>query len=150
MMPQRIFAAVVAILWTVFGSRASAQGLINPGARPINRAMASASTAAPVDFGSTYWNPANLSGLERHEFLLGSELVIPSTHFTSSLPQGSTFSTAWVHGFRNSIQGGLKEELGAFTKLDVQTDSIIAGMDIRFGGKSRSQRVAEMAQVEAG
>ncbi|MGE3822481.1 MAG: OmpP1/FadL family transporter [Isosphaeraceae bacterium] len=69
--------------------RATAQGLIAPGAGPINRAMAGASTAAPVDFGSTYWNPANLSGLERSEFLLGSELVIPSTHLTTTLPAGT-------------------------------------------------------------
>src|SRR5690606_33654180 len=67
----------------------SAQGLISPGAGPINRAMAGASTAAPVDFGSTYWNPANLSGLERPEFLLGSELIIPSTHLTTVLPRGT-------------------------------------------------------------
>ncbi|WP_165251907.1 OmpP1/FadL family transporter [Paludisphaera soli] len=70
-------------------SSASAQGLISPGAGPINRAMAGASTAAPVDFGSTYWNPANLSGLDRPEFLLGSELIIPSTHLTTSLPAGA-------------------------------------------------------------
>ena len=68
---------------------ASAQGLISPGAGPINRAMAGASTAAPVDFGSTYWNPANLSGLDRPEFLLGSELIIPSTHLTTTLPRGT-------------------------------------------------------------
>lgn len=68
---------------------ASAQGLISPGAGPINRGMAGASTAAPIDFGSTYWNPANLSGLERPEFLLGSELIIPSTHLTTVLPKGT-------------------------------------------------------------
>jgi long-chain fatty acid transport protein len=66
-----------------------AQGIIAPGAGPINRAMAGASTAAPVDFGSSYWNPANLSGLERQEFLLGTELLIPSTHFESVLSAGS-------------------------------------------------------------
>lgn len=65
------------------------QGLIAPGAGPINRAMAGASTAAPVDFGSTYWNPANLSGLERPEFLLGSELAIPSIHLTTFVPAGA-------------------------------------------------------------
>ncbi len=68
---------------------AGAQGLISPGAGPINRAMAGASTAAPVDFGSSYWNPANLGALERNESLLGSELIIPSTHFTSTLPAGA-------------------------------------------------------------
>jgi len=65
------------------------QGVIAPGAGPINRAMAGASTAAPIEFGSTYWNPANLSGLERPEFLLGSELLIPSTHLTTRLPAGA-------------------------------------------------------------
>src|SRR4051812_7362664 len=77
--------AVVAIC----SSSARAQGLVSPGAGPINRSMAGASTAAPVDFGSSYWNPANLSGLGRGEFLLGSELIIPSTHLTSSLPAGA-------------------------------------------------------------
>src|SRR5262245_15008793 len=70
-------------------SSAMAQGVIAPGAGPINRAMAGASTAAPVDFGSAYWNPANLGALERPEFLLGSELIIPSTHLTTSLPAGA-------------------------------------------------------------
>lgn len=70
-------------------SSARGQGLVIPGAGPINRAMAGASTAAPVDFGSTYWNPANLSGLERPEFLLGTELLIPSTHLTTRLPAGA-------------------------------------------------------------
>jgi long-chain fatty acid transport protein len=68
---------------------AMGQGIIAPGAGPINRAMAGASTAAPVDFGSSYWNPATLSALERPEFLLGSELIIPSTHLTTALPAGS-------------------------------------------------------------
>ncbi|MDB5349314.1 MAG: putative outer membrane protein precursor [Planctomycetota bacterium] len=81
-------AAALAIL-AVCSASAMAQGIIAPGAGPINRAMAGASTAAPVDFGSTYWNPANLSGLQRNEFLLGSELIIPSTHLTTSLPAGS-------------------------------------------------------------
>jgi long-chain fatty acid transport protein len=72
---------------------AFSQGLINPGAGPINRAMAGASTAAPVDFGSTYWNPANLSGLDRPEFLIGSELIIPSTHLTTTLPAGTIGGT---------------------------------------------------------
>jgi long-chain fatty acid transport protein len=68
---------------------ARGQGLINPTAGPINSAMAGASTAAPIEFGSTYWNPANLSGLERNEFLLGSQLIIPSVHLTTDLPAGT-------------------------------------------------------------
>lgn len=77
---------LLTLLWTL---PATAQGLVAQGAGPINRAMAGASTAAPVDFGSTYWNPANLSGLERPEFLLGSELAIPSIHLTTFLPAGA-------------------------------------------------------------
>src|SRR5262245_65053130 len=65
------------------------QGIIIPSAGPINSAMAGASTAAPVDFGASYWNPAILSGLENQEFLLGSALLFPSVHLQSSLPAGS-------------------------------------------------------------
>src|SRR5947209_2684742 len=75
-----------------------AQGIIAPGAGPINRSMAGASTAAPVDFGSSYWNPANLSGLERGEFLLGSELIIPSTHLTTTLPAGAINGVLPIRG----------------------------------------------------
>ena len=49
---------------------ASAQGVIVPSAGPINSAMAGASTAAPVDFGASYWNPAILSGLKSRSFCL--------------------------------------------------------------------------------
>jgi len=65
------------------------QGVIAPSAGPINSAMAGASVAAPVDFGGSYWNPAILSGLPRNEFLLGTQLLIPSLHMTSSLPAGA-------------------------------------------------------------
>jgi long-chain fatty acid transport protein len=66
---------------TAFG-----QGVIAPTAGPINSAMAGASVAAPVDFGGSYWNPAILSGLPRNEFLLGTQLLIPSLHLTAKLP----------------------------------------------------------------
>lgn len=88
----------VVALSAVLSARAGAQGIIAPGAGPINRAMAGASTAAPVDFGSSYWNPANLSFLERQEFLLGSELIIPSTHLTTNLPAGAINGVLPVQG----------------------------------------------------
>jgi long-chain fatty acid transport protein len=68
---------------------ARAQGIIVPSAGPINSAMAGASTAAPVDFGASYWNPAILSGLEEPEFLLGSALAFPSIHLQSGIPADS-------------------------------------------------------------
>jgi long-chain fatty acid transport protein len=51
--------------------------------------MAGASTAAPVDFGASYWNPAIISALEDQEFLLGSALSLPSIHLQSSLTADS-------------------------------------------------------------
>ncbi len=71
------------------GGSAMGQGIYLPGAGPINRAMGGASTAAPVDFGSSYWNPAAISGLDRQEFLLGSELIIPSIHLNTNFPARS-------------------------------------------------------------
>jgi long-chain fatty acid transport protein len=68
---------------------AAGQGVVSPGAGPINRSMAGASTAAPVDIGASYWNPATLSFLQREEFLIGSDLIIPSIHYSASLPAGS-------------------------------------------------------------
>jgi long-chain fatty acid transport protein len=101
---------------------APAQGLIAPGAGPINRAMGGASTAAPVDFGSTYWNPANLSGLDRQEFLIGSELLIPSTHLTTSLPArsiGGIFPAQGRYGVSRSDSGVVPNlATGAAFKLD--------------------------------
>ena len=50
------------------------------------------------------------------------------------LTDNITTSAAWIHGFRNSIQGGVEQLPGAFTRLDTQTDSLIVGLNIRFGG----------------
>jgi long-chain fatty acid transport protein len=69
--------------------RAHAQGIIVPSAGPINSAMAGASTAAPTDFGASYWNPAILSGLEDNEVLIGSALAFPSIHLQSGLRAGA-------------------------------------------------------------
>jgi long-chain fatty acid transport protein len=70
-------------------STSSAQGLFAPSAGPINSAMAGASTAAPVDFGGSYWNPAILSGLKRPEVLISTGLSIPSIHMSSELQADS-------------------------------------------------------------
>src|SRR5262245_43025195 len=78
--------------WLILSATASTvrgQGLVAPTAGPINTGMAGASTAAPVDFGASYWNPAILSGLESQEFLLGSALTIPSIHLQNSVKAGS-------------------------------------------------------------
>lgn len=82
-------SAAIALACVVGGSIARGQGVIAPTAGPINSAMGGASTAAPIEFGSSYWNPATLSGLPRQEFLLGSQLLIPSIHLSSSIRAGA-------------------------------------------------------------
>lgn len=76
-------------LLSAISAVARAQGVISPGAGPINRSMAGASTAAAFDIGSSYWNPATISFLERDEMLLGTELIIPSMHYSARLKAGS-------------------------------------------------------------
>ena len=76
--------ALLVVVHSSFG-----QGIIVPSAGPINSAMAGASTAAPVDFGGSYWNPAILSGLDDQEVLIGSALALPSIHLQSSLAADS-------------------------------------------------------------
>ena len=83
----RFLTAMILVLATATAS--FGQGIIAPTAGPINSSMAGASVAAPVDFGGSYWNPAILSGLPRNEFLLGTQLLIPSMHLTSGLPAGA-------------------------------------------------------------
>jgi len=89
MKARNLFVWLVSIAFLLISSFVQAQGIIVPSAGPINSSMAGASTAAPVDFGASYWNPAVISALEDQEFLLGSALALPSIHMQSSLPADS-------------------------------------------------------------
>jgi len=74
---------------------ARAQGVFMPGAGAANRAMAGASTAAPLDAaGAGYWNPAAISGLPQNEVYFGADLIYANTHVTAEPfpPAGSNFS----------------------------------------------------------
>jgi len=89
--------AVVAAGLFVFPSGLFAQGLIVPGAGAVNRAMAGASTAAPIDVaGAGYWNAAAISGLEGNQIGFSAELAYADMHVTSEIPRlnrsGRTFS----------------------------------------------------------
>jgi long-chain fatty acid transport protein len=86
---RRLHACLAFIVAMTIHSEVRGQGLIAPSAGPINSSMAGASTAAPVDFGASYWNPAILSALEDQEVLIGSALTFPSIHLQSALPAGS-------------------------------------------------------------
>jgi hypothetical protein len=55
-----------------------------------------------------------------------------------------TLSLAWVHGFRNAIEGGILELPNSTVKLDSQYDSIVAGLNIQFGGGRGHTRRAKV------
>src|SRR5262245_8142153 len=82
---------VLFVLLAVLSSSTAAfgQGLVLPGAGPIILSMAGASTAAAVDVGGSYWNPAIISGLPRSEVLLSSQFLFPSIHLQTFLPAGA-------------------------------------------------------------
>lgn len=78
---------IVPFLLTALGlvQEADAQGIVIPGAGPVNRSMAGAGVAAPLDAaGALHWNPASISGLESSEFVIGAELLYLTTHVGSS------------------------------------------------------------------
>ena len=76
---------VLALVLSQSSTPVCAQGLIVPGAGPVNRSMGGASTAAPLDAaGALYWNPAAISGLKRNEMMFGAELVYADAHIASS------------------------------------------------------------------
>jgi long-chain fatty acid transport protein len=64
---------------------------------PINRSMAGASTAAPIDAsGALHWNPASITGLPRSEAEFGLELLQPQARLSSqlTLAPGVTLSSS--------------------------------------------------------
>ncbi|MGO9111477.1 MAG: OmpP1/FadL family transporter [Thermoguttaceae bacterium] len=71
------------------------QGIALSGAGPVNRAMAGASTAAPIDAaGALMWNPGSINGLQGSEADFGLELLLPTeklfSNFSAYGLQGST------------------------------------------------------------
>ena len=48
-----------------------------------------------------------------------------------------TFSLAYTHQFRNTMSGSLLQSAGLSVREDVQVDSIIAGLNIQFGGRRK-------------
>lgn len=85
---RRVAIALVAFLLSAVPALAQ-QGFILSGVGPVNRAMAGASTAAPLDAsGALHWNPAAISGLGHSDMDFGVELLYPQAKLSSSLPAG--------------------------------------------------------------
>ncbi|MFI5457071.1 MAG: OmpP1/FadL family transporter [Isosphaerales bacterium] len=140
------FAAALLCL-TCGTSAVMGQGLIVPSAGPINSAMAGASTAAPIEFGSSYWNPANISALSNQEFLLGSALILPDISLQSTIPARSIlgqFPTTTRFGESRS-SSGVGSNLATGTSFRLAPDSDwtfgigvfgLAGGGVNFAGSS--------------
>lgn len=97
---SRWTAAVVVAMLAFVGS-VRGQGIVIPGAGAINRSMAGAGVAAPLDAaGSQFWNPASITALESSEFVVDLELLGVNTHLASSFfgPTGETRSDSGING----------------------------------------------------
>jgi long-chain fatty acid transport protein len=82
----RVFVASVLLVLLALPGAVCAQGIALDGAGPVNRAMAGAATAAPIDAsGALFMNPASISGLECSEMDIGLELLLPTETLSSSL-----------------------------------------------------------------
>ncbi len=124
---------LVAALTVASTSTASAQGIFLPGAGPINSSMAGASTAAPIDVGASYWNPATISGLERTEFMLASGVILSSTHLTTALDADSvsnTFPPTGLFGRARSNSGSPIAPVAAFAVRLTEDDPITYGLGL--------------------
>jgi len=94
-----IVAVVVGTL--SFVGHANGQGIVIPGAGAINRSMAGAGVAAPLDAaGSLFWNPASIAALESSEFVVDLELLSVNTQLASSYlgASGETRSDSGING----------------------------------------------------
>jgi long-chain fatty acid transport protein len=92
-----------------------------PAAGAVNRSMAGASVAAPLDaLGAIYWNPATLSGLENSDMELGTAVAYTSYHVASFLPTdafGPGMPSRPMYGRTRSNSGvGLLPAMAVFYK----------------------------------
>lgn len=90
-MSRRLAVAVGVMMAVGLGSSAvNAQGLYLAGSGATHRSMAGVSSAIGTDaLGALYWNPAAISGLPGSEVVIGSELVLPDTHVSSTILAGA-------------------------------------------------------------
>src|SRR5262245_9639374 len=82
----------------------AAQGLMLPFGGATHSNMAGTSGAVGIDaIGALFWNPAVISGLPQSEVTIGSNLLIPHTGLTSSVP--AIFGQPAMFGRTNSDSG---------------------------------------------
>ena len=114
-----VFNRSISAVWAtvavcVLVSSAKGQGVILNGVGPVNRAMGSAGTAAPLEATSAvHWNPGSISALPQSEVSFGLELLSSDIDFTTVIGGGtnttngdsgfvSVPSVGWVHRLDDS------------------------------------------------
>lgn len=88
-MPRRI-GTLILLLAACSARDGDAQGIVFPGVGPVNRSMAGAAVAAPLDAaGALYWNPGATAGLAASDIVVGVELHMPQSQLGGSVPAGA-------------------------------------------------------------
>lgn len=83
----------------------------------------------PVPSEKTLLN-VQLPAITQHTLTFGA---------TYKLTDDIAFSAGYAHAFRNSISGPIAQFANTSVREDVQIDSILAGLNIQFGGRRRSR-----------
>lgn len=107
-------SAILSIALCSVDARLYGQGIAVTGVGPVNRSMAGAGTAAPLDaMGALHWNPGSISGLPCNEVSFGMELLLADIDLSTNV--GGVMSTqsgepgvvpipsiGWVHHLEDS------------------------------------------------
>ncbi len=81
----------------------------------------------PIRSVTTLFN-VQAPGIIQNTFTMGASY---------QLTENVVASLAWMHGFRNAIEGPILQIPGSTVRLDAQTDTLWAGVNIKFGGSKR-------------
>ncbi len=113
-LPSRVAVVLLTLTLCCEGSQLFGQGISLTGAGPVNRSMAGAGTAAPLDaIGALHWNPGSISALPTNELSFGMELLLADIDFSTNvggIPNKQSGeagvapipSIGWVHHLEDS------------------------------------------------
>jgi long-chain fatty acid transport protein len=78
-------------------------------------------------------NPVTLFNVQAPGIITNTLTLGASFQVTENV----TASLAWMHGFRNAIQGPILQIPGSSVRLDAQVDTLWTGVNVKFGGPKR-------------
>lgn len=78
---------IVGLFATCHCANLRGQGFVLPGVGPINRSMAGAGTAAPLDAnGALHWNPGSITALPQSRVDIGVDVIFNRNSVSSTVP----------------------------------------------------------------